>query len=254
MISDFSLNGKVALVTGASRGIGKSVAIGLAHAGADLVLLARSKEGLDETARTIKDIGRNVIVLPTDMSEANSIISAIDQAYQKFGKIDCLINNAGTAILQNFLDGEISEWEKLFKVNITGTLTITKLFGAKMIESANGGSIINIGSIYGLVGAPGNAIYSLSKGGIMALTRTLSIEWARYKIRVNSICPGWIRTELTNEHINNPKVAEAALRLIPLRRFGEPEDITPLAIYLASKASSYVTGQCIVVDGGQTVR
>jgi 2-dehydro-3-deoxy-D-gluconate 5-dehydrogenase len=253
LVARMSLEGNVALVTGASRGIGRSIAIGLAEAGADVVLVARTGSGLKETAKGVESHGRRALAVEADVTNAEQVERAVEKAVAEFGRVHTLVNNAGTAVLKPFLDCASDDWKALLETNVGGLLNVTQALGRRMAD-AGGGSIINLGSIYGVVGAPGNSIYSLTKGGIMALTRTLAIEWARAKIRVNAICPGWIRTELTEEHMDNPKVAEAALRLIPLRRFGEPEDIAPLAVYLASEASSYVTGQCIVVDGGQTVR
>lgn len=247
------LEGKVALVTGASRGIGQAVAVALAAAGADVALVARTRKGLDNTASQVEQTGRRALALEADVTDAADVDKAVEQAVAQFGKMDVLVNNAGAAILKPFLDCDKSEWQSLLDTNVLGLLAMTRAAGRRMIGTG-GGSIINMGSIYGLVGAPGNSIYSLTKGGIMAVTRTLAVEWARHKIRVNAICPGWIRTEITQEHMDNPKVADSALRLIPLRRFGEPEDIGPLTVFLASEGSSYVTGQCIVVDGGQSIK
>lgn len=253
MISKFKLDGTVALVTGASRGIGQGIAIGLASAGADVAVVARSRAGLEETATLIRAQGRRVAILEADVTDRVQVEEAVARTVAEFGRIDTLVNNAGTAVLKPFLEWAADDWKQLLETNITGLLNFTQSAG-RHIHQSGGGSVINLGSIYGVVGAPGNSIYSITKGGIMAFTRTLSVEWARARIRVNAICPGWIRTDLTAEHMDNPKVADAALRMIPLRRFGEPDDIAPLAVYLASHASSYVTGQCIIVDGGQTVR
>jgi NAD(P)-dependent dehydrogenase (short-subunit alcohol dehydrogenase family) len=251
--SVFDLKGKVALVTGASRGIGRSVASHLARAGADVALLGRDTSALSDTAALVTQAGRRHLTLKADVTDDARVREAVDATLQEFGKIDVLVCNAGIQNLKPFLDLSPKEYRELISTNLEGAIISMQAVGKSMVAQKSG-SVIAMGSIYGFVGAPGNSLYCLTKGGLMQLARALSIEWARYNVRVNTICPGWISTDLTAPYMQDEKVTTAALRQIPLRRFGEPDDIGPLAVYLASEAASYVTGQTFVVDGGQIAR
>ncbi len=246
----FDLTGKTAFVTGASRGIGRSVAVSLAQAGADVALIGRDTAALDETLAGVNATGRRALAIKTDVTSADSIQAAVAQTVKEFGKIDTLVCNAGVQRLKPFLDMQPDDWRSLISTNLEGAIMTMQAVGKGMVAQ-KGGSIITMSSIYSFVGAPWNSIYCMTKGGLAQLSKALAVEWARYNVRVNAICPGWIETDLTKPYMQDQKTVDAGLRQIPLRRFGKPEDIGPMAVYLASDEASFVTGQSYVIDGGQ---
>ena len=246
----FDLTGKCAFVTGASRGIGRSVAVSLARAGADVALVGRDAAALDETLQAVRELGKRALALQADVTSAASVEAAVVAACQEFGKIDILICNAGVQKLKPFLDMAPEDWRGLIATNLEGAIVTLQSVGRRMVAQKSG-VVIAMASVYSFIGAPGNSIYCLTKGGLSQLSKALAVEWARYNVRVNAICPGWIETDLTKPYMQDPKVIDAGLRQIPLRRFGKPEDIGPLAVYLASDEASFVTGQAYVIDGGQ---
>jgi NAD(P)-dependent dehydrogenase (short-subunit alcohol dehydrogenase family) len=246
----FDLTGKTAFVTGASRGIGRSVAVSLAEAGADVALIGRDTAALEETMAGVKAHGRRALALKTDVTSADSIQSAVDQTIKAFGKIDTLVCNAGVQKLKAFLDMQAEDWRGLISTNLEGAIITMQAVGRGMVAQKSG-SIITMSSIYSFVGAPFNSIYCMTKGGLAQLSKALAVEWARHNVRVNAICPGWIETDLTKPYMQDQKTVDAGLRQIPLRRFGKPEDIGPMAVYLASDEASFVTGEAFVIDGGQ---
>lgn len=246
----FSLNGKSAFVTGASRGIGRSVAVSLAQAGAEVALVGRDTTALEETLAAVKAAGGKALSLKADVTSSDSVQGAVDQALKSFGKIDTLVCNAGVQKLKPFLDMTPDDWRSLISTNLEGAIFTLQAVGKGMVERKSG-SIITMSSIYSFVGAPWNSIYCMTKGGLAQLSKALAVEWARYNVRVNAICPGWIETDLTKPYMQDQKTVDAGLRQIPLRRFGKPDDIGPMAVYLASDEASFVTGQAYVIDGGQ---
>jgi NAD(P)-dependent dehydrogenase (short-subunit alcohol dehydrogenase family) len=250
----FSLEGRTVLITGASSGIGRQIAIAMGEAGANLALVARRVEALEETADLAGKAGSpRVITIGGDVVKHDSITAAVEKTATEFGHIHASVVNAGIQNLKPFLDFTDAEWRSILETNVVGSLVTIREVGKHMVANG-GGSIIAMGSIYGLVGANGASVYCMTKGAVMQLVKSLSIEWARYNIRLNSISPGWIQTDLTAPYSTDEKVTKSALRNIPLHRFGETRDISPAAVYLASDASSYITGQTIVIDGGQTAR
>ena len=246
----FSLKGKSALVTGASRGIGRSVAVCLAQAGAQVALVGRDGAALDQAYAEVKAAGGDGLVLKADVADAASVQQAVDAARGRFGKLDVLVCNAGAQRLKPFLEMTQADWRELMATNLEGAIVAMQAVGRGMIEQKSG-VVLVMASIYSFVGAPGNSIYCMTKGGLLQLSRALAIEWARYNVRVNAICPGWIETDLTRPYMQDQRAVDAGLRQIPVRRFGKPEDIGPLAVYLASDEASFVTGQAFVIDGGQ---
>lgn len=246
----FDLTGKAALVTGASRGIGRNVAICLAQAGADVAAVGRDQIALAESVAAIEKAGRKALALIADVTKAETVEAAVSATERAFGKIDIVVCNAGVQKLKPFLDMTPDDWRGLISTNLEGAIITLQATGRRLVKQGFG-SVIAMGSVYGFVGASGNSIYCLTKGGLMQLAKALAIEWARYKVRVNTICPGWVETDLTKPFMTDPKAFEAGLRQIPLRRPGQPEDIGPMAVYLASDSSSYVTGQTFVIDGGR---
>ena len=246
----FSLKGKAAYITGASRGIGRAVAVSLAQAGSNVALVGRDAAALEETARAVKEAGTEALVLKSDVTNADSVEAAVEKACATFGKLDTLVCNAGVQKLKPFLDMKPEDWRGLISTNLEGAIVTMQSVGKRMVAQKSG-SVIAMASIYSFVGAPFNSIYCMTKGGLMQLSRALAVEWARHNVRVNAICPGWIETDLTKPYMQDQKTVDAGLRLIPMRRFGQPDDIGPLAVYLASDEASFVTGQSYVIDGGQ---
>ena len=245
----FDLRGKVAIVTGGGSGIGRQMATGLAEAGAELVLCARKVERCEEAAASMPT---RALALPCDVSDQESVAAMVARAVHEFGRIDILVNNAGTVWGAAPEDMPLKGWQKVVDVNLTGVFLCAQAAGRVMIEKG-GGKIVNIASVAGLHGAPAEVAntlpYHASKGGVIALTRDLAWKWARHGINVNAIAPGWFPSDMANFVIESqPELAER----IPLRRFGGPEDLKGAVVFLSSRASDYVTGHTLVVDGGQS--
>jgi NAD(P)-dependent dehydrogenase (short-subunit alcohol dehydrogenase family) len=249
----FNLKGKAALVTGASRGIGRSVALSLAEAGADMVLWGRDREALRRTLADVAKFGVKASTAAFDITDADAVKRNTAAAIERFGKIDAAVINAGVNELKPFLDWQPQEWDRVIGANVIGAMHTLQAVGRHMTERKVG-SVITMASIYSFVGAPGNSIYCLTKGALMQLTKCVAIEWSRFNVRANAICPGWIETDLTAPYMQDEKTIAAGLKQIPLRRFGKPEDIGPMAVYLAADESQWITGQSFVIDGGQTAR
>jgi len=249
----FDLKGKTALITGGSRGIGRNVAECLAQAGADIVLWGRDRKALAETVAEVEKYGVKASVDVFDVSDRDNVQRATAAAIERHGKIDTVVVNAGVNELKPFLDWQPADWGRVMDANLNGAIHTMQAVGRHMTERKSG-SVITMASIYSFVGAPGNSIYCLTKGGLMQLSKCVAIEWARYNVRVNAICPGWIETDLTTPYMQDEKTIAAGLKGIPMRRFGKPEDIGPMAVYLAADESQWVTGQSFVIDGGQIAR
>jgi len=249
----FDLSGKTALVTGASRGIGRNIALSLAEAGANVVLWGRDVQELSNAKAEVEQCGVKASSRAFDITDRAEVQRSVAAAIAEYGALDILVANAGINILRPFLDWEPDDWRRLLDVNLGGAIHTLQTVGRHMVERKQG-SVITLASIYSHVGAPDNSMYCVTKGGMMQLTKALAIEWARYNIRVNAICPGWIETNLTAPYMQDERVCAAGLRQIPLRRFGQPSDIGPMAVYLASDEAQWTTGQGFVVDGGQIAR
>jgi gluconate 5-dehydrogenase len=249
--SAFSLQGKTALIAGASRGIGQAIAEHVARAGARTLIAARSLGPLAEIARQLRGEGAEVEVLETDISDAQSR----EDALAELPEVDILVNVAGTNIRKRFEDYTPLETERIMNVNLNGLVELTRSVGKRMIArvdegKSSGGKIIFIGSLTTLIGLPYVSVYAMTKSAMGGLTRTLAAEWGRYNIQVNCIAPGFILTDL-NRKMWEPEQMQTWLKSVqPTQRMGTPEDIAPLAVYLASPGSDYVTGQVISVDGG----
>jgi NAD(P)-dependent dehydrogenase (short-subunit alcohol dehydrogenase family) len=248
----FDLAGRVAIVTGGSVGLGRQMAEGLAEMGADLVLCARKKERCVKTAEELQQLGVQVLAMVCDVKDQASIGEVVDATVSKFGRIDILINNAGTSWGAPVEDMTLAQWNKVVETNMTGTFLFSQAAGKVMIAQRRG-KIINIASIAGLRGSPPelSAIgYTSSKGGIIAFTRDLACKWGMHGIRVNAIAPGWFPSDMSQKVIE--RYQEKLLASIPLGRFGGSQDLKGAAIFLASDASDFVTGHILVVDGGQS--
>ena len=250
----FDLSGQVAVVTGASAGLGLQMAKAFASQGANLVLLARREERLVENAQTLaKEFGVEVLPLKCDITVADDIRRAVRATLDRFGRVDILVNNAGTGAIGNAEDITDKQFMHEMSVDLFGTFACAREFGREMLN-AGYGRIINIASMYGLVGnmIAGSAPYHAAKGGVVNLTRALAAEWGKHGVTVNSICPGYFYTELTTATLDSDYFQDMAKRSIPLGRYGREGELDTCALFLASPMSSYVNGQNIAVDGGFT--
>ena len=250
-VSQFSLEGKVALITGASRGIGKAAALGFAKAGADVIVVSRNLPDLEGVSDEVKKLGRKSLPLAAHIGRLDQIQSLIEQVMHKFPKIDILLNNAGTSVVwQPAMDLEERAWDSIMNLNLKGLFFLSQAV-AKVMSKQGSGSIINVSSVDGIKGEANNSAYSISKAGVVMATRVLALEWAKYGIRVNCIAPGYISTRLMNSRWDvDPENKPDILKRILLHGVGEPEYITGAMIFLASSASNYMTGETITVDGG----
>jgi len=248
----FDLTGKVAIVTGASRGIGAAAASALAEAGADVVACSRNQEALKLVVEDVRKLGRNALQVMVDVSNRSQIQTAVREALREFGKIDILVNSAGTIIRKPSMEMTEEEWTQVIDLNLKGTFFFCQDVAREMIARNQGGKIINVASLWASLGVPNLIGYASSKGGVGSLTRSLAAEWAKYRINVNAVGPGYIRTDLNIAVQNDADRSAYVVSRIPLGRWGEPEDLKGAMVFLASKASDYVTGQIIWVDGGWT--
>jgi 2-deoxy-D-gluconate 3-dehydrogenase len=248
------LDGKVAVVTGGGRGLGQAAAWALSEAGADVALLARSEVELETTARELEAAHHHkVLPVACDVSDEASVEEAAGLVIAAFGRVDILVNNAGIAPLTPMLDLELADLRRVLDVNVVGSFLCARAFGAHMVAQRKG-CIINIASMAGLVGQAELTAYCASKGAILAFTRALAVEWARHGVTVNAIAPGWFRTDLNKPALDNVQIGPKIVSQIPLRRVGQPEELGPLVVYLASDAAAFMTGSVVVLDGGQTAR
>jgi NAD(P)-dependent dehydrogenase (short-subunit alcohol dehydrogenase family) len=250
-VTAFDLTGKKAFVTGASRGIGRVIAVALAAAGADVAIAARSEEGLAETAREVTALGRKAFVFPLDVTQQEDVAAVVAEAIKMLGHLDIVFNNAGGSnFMVPFMDMRISGWEKVLRLNLDSTVYVCQAVGPHLRERGSG-SVINVASVAGLAAAPGLVPYGASKAAVVSLTRTLAVEWAPLGIRVNALCPGWTATDLNKNLWGGPDGGEATVANVPMRRWAKAEEMAGPAVFLASEASSYMTGQVLVIDGGQ---
>ena len=245
-----SLEGKTALVTGAARGIGRAIAEELAREGADVALCDLQEDWLKDTAEAVAATGRKAACVPVDVSQAADVSAAVDTVLKTFGKLDILINNAG--ITRDGLLVRMSEedWDAVLSVNLKGTFLFTKAAARPMMKQRSG-AIVNIASIIGLIGNAGQCNYAASKAGLIALTKSSAKELAGRNIRVNAVAPGFIESRMTE--VLDEDVKNRMLAAIPMGRFGTPEDVARIVLFLASEASAYVTGQVLTVSGGMVM-
>lgn len=249
----FDLTGRVAVITGASSGLGVQMAKAYAKQGANIAIMARRKEKLEAVATEIRALGVKCLPVPCDVTDTNAIIEAVETIEKEYGKVDIVVNNAGTGYVGPAVEMKDEDWNWNVELDLNSVFKVSREFAKGMIKN-NYGRIINISSMYGLVGnmALPSAGYHAAKGGVLNLTRALAAEWARNGITVNCICPGYFETELTADTLKTDSFSEYTKATVPLGRYGNEGELDSTAVYLASEASSYVTGVIIPVDGGYT--
>ena len=249
----FDLDGQVALVTGAGRGIGRDLVLALAAAGARVAAGVRSLDDGESVVAEARDAGADTAAIAMDVTDRASIERAVEETVTRFGRLDILVNNAGLGTNHDALDATEEEWDELFAVNVRGLFFASQSAGRRMVEQRHG-RIINMASQAGLVGIPRHAAYSASKGAVIALTKVLALEWAPFGVTVNSVAPTFIRTPGTAERLDRPEFLADVLERLPVGHVGSTTDVAGAVIYLASPAASLVTGTVLVVDGGWTAQ
>ena len=253
-MSVFDLTDKVAIVTGGGTGIGRGIALEFAKAGAHVIVASRRPDVLEKVAAEIEKMGRRSLVVQTDVIQAEQVDNLVKQTLDKFGTIDILVNNAGGAAAWPLEKMSPRGWDIILAINLKGTFLCSQAVGKVMVEQKKG-KIINISSVAGLRASAGSAHYGAAKAGVISLTKSLAALWAEYNVYVNCIAPGLIDTEAVRPALGleDPERMQEQAKAIPLRRLGQPEDIAYAAVFLASPASNFITGQTIVVDGGSEV-
>ena len=251
----FDLSGKTAIVTGGGTGIGRQMADGLAEAGANLVLCARKAERCEQAAAEIAEQREvRALGLGCDVRDPEQVRTVVETTTREVGDVDILVNNAGTVWGASPEDMPLEGWQKVVDVNLTGVFLFAQAAGRTMIERGDGGAIVNIASVAGLQGGPpeimNTVVYSATKGGVISFSRDLACKWAQHGIRVNAIAPGWFPSDMSGYVLERHE--ETLKRHIPLARFGGPDDLKGAVVFLASRASAYVTGHTLVVDGGES--
>ena len=247
------LEGKTALVTGASRGIGRAIAEAYAHAGADVALLARDGDRLSEVATAVESAGRRAVVLVADVTDREAVQLAVTSAIERLGHLDVVVNNAGgNTFSMPFVGIRYPGWQKTIALNLDSTVHVCQAVGPHLLERRSG-SVVNVASVAGLTAVPFMSHYGAAKAAVLSLTRSLAVEWAHAGVRVNALVPGWVATDLTEFARAEPGIESSLLARVPMQRWATAQEMAGPAVFLASDAASFMTGQQLVVDGGLSV-
>lgn len=247
----FNLEQKVAIISGGGGGLGREAAYGLAEFGAKVVVADQDHDSLKEVERRFLETGLEVLTMEVDVTDCRSVENVAKKTMERFGRIDILINAAGINMRKPVLELDESEWDKTLDINLKGTFICSKIIGATMVKQKQG-KIVNMGSVSSLLGHPEHSAYAASKGGVLLFTRVLAMEWAPYNVNVNAIGPAYIKTALTEDYLSRDGHYDKIVQSIPMRRLGTPGDVVGAILYLSSKASDFVTGTILMVDGGRT--
>jgi 2-deoxy-D-gluconate 3-dehydrogenase len=252
-VTELRLDGKVAVVTGGSKGIGRAIALEFAQAGADVAIAARNADDLERTAKEIEATGRRALAVPTDVSDADALKNLIDSAVDSFGGFDIWVNNAGAAPFLSSIDAIRPEgFEKYFRINFISAFHALRLAAPVLLQRGSG-CVLNVASVAAFIASPGLTYYGAAKAALVNLTKTAALEWAAAGIRVNAVAPGWIETDMNAGPRENPDWERQTRSQIPLGRLGTAEEVARAALFLCSDAASFITGTVLVVDGGQTL-
>jgi 2-deoxy-D-gluconate 3-dehydrogenase len=248
-----SSNAQVAIVTGAGRGLGRALSVGLAEAGFDVALASRSRDELDQTAAQVRALGRKALVVPTDVTRRADVDWLVETTVAELGGLDLLINNSGTYQLQTLLDTTDEDWDRVVDTNLKGCMYCTRAAGRVLVGQGRG-KVVNIASNLGIVGRAGFSSYCASKAAVIGFTKAMALEWATSGVQVNAIAPGYFETEFNAELREDESAAAKVIKRIPAGRMARPDELISLVLYLASPASNFMIGETIVIDGGESVR
>ncbi len=246
------LAGRVALVTGAGRGLGRAIARAVGRAGAAVACAARSRDQVDAAAAELEAAGARALALALDVTRTDQITAAVEEAEARLGPIDILVNNAGITLERKTVELTDEEWDSVLATNVTAMFRCARAVAPGMIRRGHG-KVINVGSMYGVIGVARYAAYCASKAAVDGLTRSLAVEWARHGIQINCLAPGYMNTDIPRAALADERTRALFLSKVPARRIGEPGEVGALAVYLASPASDFMTGQTLYLDGGQTI-
>ncbi|WP_028924805.1 SDR family NAD(P)-dependent oxidoreductase [Pseudonocardia acaciae] len=252
-MTEQALAGRTAIVTGASRGIGRVTALALAGAGADVALAARDTDALDRVRAEAEKLGVRAVATRTDVTRSEDVRAMVADTVAELGRVDILVNNSGVVSSTELLETTDAEWDRVLDTNLRGTFLATREVGRHLVAQGSG-KVINMASNFAFKGIPGHAAYSASKAAVVAFTRSMALEWARHGVQVNALAPGYVATDLNADVRADPDALNRILRGVPARRMGRADELAPWIVLLASPASDFMTGETIVIDGGQAAR